>query len=112
MTPRRGRLPSGNRIQFATRHPVAIRCPSFRIRPKSRPVLSLAARPKRREPAPMPGHLDRGEAFTADAAAVAQDGASALARVSAPEAVLPFPADFRWLILSLHKPVNGPAASD
>jgi hypothetical protein len=49
------------------------------------------------------GQSNRGEAFTAHAAAIAQSGAAALARISIQESVLPFAAHFRWLILSLHK---------
>jgi len=47
--------------------------------------------------------LDRSETLAASAAAIAQNGAPALARIAAEKAVLPFAADFRWLILSLHK---------
>jgi hypothetical protein len=45
---------------------------------------------------------DRGEAFAAGPAAIAQDGASAFAVIAAQEAVLPFAPDFRRLILTFH----------
>jgi hypothetical protein len=50
-----------------------------------------------------PGKSNRREAFAAEAAAVAQDGLAALARIAVEKSVLPFAADFRWLILAFHK---------
>jgi hypothetical protein len=46
--------------------------------------------------------LNRGEALAALAAAIAQNGFSALGRITAAEPVLPLAADFRRLILSFH----------
>jgi hypothetical protein len=53
------------------------------------------------------GHdrLDRREAVASDAAAVAQRGLAALARISVKKSVLPFAADFRRLILAFHKSI-------
>jgi len=48
------------------------------------------------------GRLHRGEAFAADAAAVAEDSFAALGGVAAEKTVLPPAADLRGLILSLH----------
>ena len=47
--------------------------------------------------------LNRGQAFASDAAAVAQRGFAALARIAVKKSVLPFAADFRRLILAFHK---------
>jgi len=47
--------------------------------------------------------LDRRQPLAPCAAAIAQDGAPTLARVPIEKSVLPFAADFRRLILSLHK---------
>ena len=47
--------------------------------------------------------LDRGQAFAAFAAAVAQRGAAAPGGFAGEKPVLPFPADFRRLILAFHK---------
>jgi hypothetical protein len=51
-----------------------------------------------------PGLYGR-QAFAPNPAAVAQDGAPAAAGVAAQKSVLPFPANFRRLILSFHKSV-------
>ena len=53
------------------------------------------------------GHdrLDRRQAFASDAAAVAQRGFAALARIAVEKSVLPFAADFRRLILAFHKSI-------
>src|SRR5687767_789103 len=45
---------------------------------------------------------DRREAFAADAPPVAQNGAAALLGFAIEKPVLPFAADFRWLILPFH----------
>jgi hypothetical protein len=46
---------------------------------------------------------DRRQAFAAVAAAVGERGLAALARIAVEKSVLPFAADFRWLILAFHK---------
>ena len=46
-----------------------------------------------------------GETLASDSTTIPQNGSSALARIAAEESVLPFAADFRWLILSFHKSV-------
>jgi hypothetical protein len=51
----------------------------------------------------MVNSLNRSQPFAAVPAAVAQDGAAAFAGITAQETVLPFAANFRWLVLSLHK---------
>ena len=50
----------------------------------------------------MAGESNRSQAFAPGTAAIAEDGPPALFGVAAQETVLPFAADFRWLILSLH----------
>src|SRR5688500_1234957 len=45
---------------------------------------------------------DWREALATGAAAIAQDGAPALLRVAIQKPMLPFAADFRWLILPFH----------
>jgi hypothetical protein len=47
--------------------------------------------------------LYRGEPFPAGASPISQNRPSALARIAAEKAVLPFPAPFRGLVLSFHK---------
>jgi len=51
----------------------------------------------------------RRQSLAPDTAAIAQNGAPALRRVPAQEAVLTFAANFRWLILAFHKalPLRG-----
>jgi hypothetical protein len=46
------------------------------------------------------------QALASDAAAIAEDGLAAFARIAAQKPVLAFPPDFRWLILSFHKLVK------
>jgi hypothetical protein len=46
---------------------------------------------------------DRRQAFAAVAAAVGERGLAAFARIAVEKSVLPFAADFRWLILAFHK---------
>jgi hypothetical protein len=55
--------------------------------------------------------LHRRQPFAPDAAAIAQRGAPAFGRVAAQKAVLPFAADFRRLILSLHKSILLPGGA-
>jgi len=47
-------------------------------------------------------HLDRRQTLATGPAAIAERGASALARVALQKTVLPFAPDFRRLILSFH----------
>ena len=47
-------------------------------------------------------HSTTEATLIADAAAVGQGGAPALGRIAVQKAVLPFPANFRWLILPFH----------
>jgi len=54
----------------------------------------------------MNAQLNRREAFAALAAAIAQNGAPALARISVQKPVLTLAPDFRWLILAFHKSKN------
>src|ERR1041384_7673068 len=49
---------------------------------------------------------NRRQALAAHPASIAQNGAATLRRVAAEKAVLPFAADFRWLILAFHKVVS------
>src|SRR6266568_1672774 len=51
-------------------------------------------------------HLNRRQTLAPYPAAVAQDGAPALAGVAAQQSVLPFPANLRRLILAFHKSVQ------
>jgi hypothetical protein len=53
--------------------------------------------------------LDWSQALAADAATIRENGATALARVPAQEAMLPHTADFRRLVLAFHK-VSGNSA--
>ena len=59
--------------------------------------------PRRCGVTPAMSLLDRCQPLAPRAAAVSQDGAPTLARVAIEKSVLPFAADFRRLILSLHK---------
>jgi hypothetical protein len=47
--------------------------------------------------------LDRGQALPPNPPAIAQYGLATLARVAIQKTMLPFPANLRRLILSLHK---------
>jgi hypothetical protein len=53
--------------------------------------------------------LNRRQAFAAHAAAIGQRGLAALARITVKKSVLPFAADFRWLILAFHKLIRLPS---
>jgi hypothetical protein len=55
----------------------------------------------------MTRELNRRQAFAAVAAAVAQDGAAALARIAIKKPVLTLAPDFGRLILAFHKFNNG-----
>jgi hypothetical protein len=46
---------------------------------------------------------DRRQAFAAQSAAIAQDGAATARGPACAESVLTFASDFRWLILAFHK---------
>jgi len=46
--------------------------------------------------------LDRRETLAASTAAIAQNGAATLFGLAIEKTVLPFAADFRWLILPFH----------
>jgi hypothetical protein len=62
----------------------------------------------------MIGGSDRRQALAPGAAAVAQDGPPAPGRVAAQKTMLPLSADFRRLILSLHKIISesGPTTGE
>lgn len=82
------------------------RWPSCRIREKSRPCLTRMARLNFSglgNSAAIGRGLDWRQAFAAHASAIGQSSLAALAAVAIQKAVLPFAADFRRLILSLHK---------
>ena len=53
--------------------------------------------------------LNRRQAFASHAAAIGQRGFAALARIAVKKSVLPFAADFRWLILAFHKLIRLPS---
>jgi len=121
ITPRREKASAGSERQFAIRQPVTSRCPSRRTRAKSRPCLRRTARQNCRGcgvatamDKSSPGSLgvsstsasDRGQPLAANAAAIAQNAASALARIPAQKSMLPLAANLRRLILSLHKSVQ------
>jgi hypothetical protein len=57
----------------------------------------------------MSGGLNRRQAFASHAAAIGQRGFAALARIAVKKSVLPFAADFRWLILAFHKLIRLPS---
>jgi hypothetical protein len=57
----------------------------------------------------MSGGLNRRQAFAAHTAAIGQRGFAALARITVKKSVLPFAADFRWLILAFHKLIQLPS---
>jgi hypothetical protein len=50
----------------------------------------------------MSGGLNRRQAFASHAAAIGKRGFATLARIAVEKSVLPFAADFRWLILAFH----------
>ena len=64
---------------------------------------------RKRRGAAIKSGSDRRQPLAPDAAAIAQNGAAALRRVAAQEAVLTFAANLRWLILAFHKalPLRG-----
>jgi len=54
----------------------------------------------------MSKELDRRQTFAANTAAIPQNCAAAFGRITAQEAVLPFPAPLRGLVLSFHKSIK------
>ena len=47
--------------------------------------------------------LNRRQTFASHATAIGKRGFAILARIAVEKSVLPFPTDFRWLILAFHK---------
>ena len=107
ITPRR--LGPGGRAetQFMIRQPCTSRRPSAFARAKSRRALMRREAGRRHETGVSAATRNRersggGEPLASDPASVAQDRAPAFGTIPGQEAVLPFPANFGRLILSLH----------